>query len=74
MSIGGSSVGENAFYINGMPVTNFRNFLGTSTIPFQFYDQVEIQTGGYQAEIGRSKGSVVNAVTRSVRFGLSWDF
>ncbi len=57
-----------------MPVKNFRNFLGTSTIPFQFYDQVEIQTGGYQAEIGRSKVSVVNAVTRSVRVGLSWDF
>lgn len=73
-SIGGSSVGENAFYINGMNVTNFRNFLGASTIPFQFYEQVEVKTGGYQAEFGRSTGGVVNAVTRSGTNEFHWGF
>lgn len=64
-SISGSSAGENVFYINGMNITDFRNFLGASTVPFQFYQQVEVKTGGYQAEFGRSTGGVTNAVTRS---------
>lgn len=65
VSIGGSSVGENIYYVNGMNITNFRNFLGGSTIPFEFFDQVEIKTGGYQAEFGRATGGVINAVTKS---------
>lgn len=64
-SLGGASVAENVYYINGMNVTNFRNGLGASTIPFEFYDQFQIKTGGYGAEFGRSTGGVVNAVTKS---------
>ena len=63
-SFGGSSVAENAYYINGMNVTNFRNGLGGSSIPFEFYDQVQLKTGGYGAEFGRSTGGVLNAVTK----------
>ena len=64
-SISGSSAGENVFYVNGMNITDFRNFLGSSTVPFEFYDQVEIKTGGYGAEFGRNTGGVLNAVTKS---------
>ncbi|MFS1522910.1 TonB-dependent receptor domain-containing protein [Microbulbifer sp. 2304DJ12-6] len=64
-SIAGASVGENAYYVNGMNITNFRNFVGGSTIPFELYDQIEVKTGGYQAEFGRSTGGVLNAVTKS---------
>ena len=64
-SISGASPGENAFYIDGMNITDFRNFLGASAVPFQLYDQLEVKSGGYQAEFGRSTGGVVNAVTRS---------
>ena len=64
-SISGSSPAENVYYINGMNITDFRNFLGASTVPFEFYQQVEVKSGGYQAEFGRSTGGVVNAVTRS---------
>ena len=55
-SLGGASVAENVYYINGMNVTNFRTGLGASTIPFEFYDQFQIKTGGYGAEFGRSTG------------------
>ncbi|MCP9222473.1 TonB-dependent receptor [Erythrobacter sp. LQ02-29] len=65
ISLGGSSVAENIYYINGMNVTNFRTFVGGSTVPFEFYDQVQIKTGGYQAEFGRSTGGAVIAVSRS---------
>lgn len=64
-SISGSSAAENAFYINGMNITDFRNFLGASTVPFEFYQQVQVKSGGYQAEFGRSTGGVINAVTKS---------
>ncbi|MFS2318384.1 carboxypeptidase regulatory-like domain-containing protein [Maricaulis sp. D1M11] len=73
-SIAGSSAGENVFYINGLNVTNFRNFVGASTIPFEFYETVEVKTGGYQAEFGRSTGGVINAVTRSGSNELEYGF
>jgi hypothetical protein len=65
ISIGGSSVAENIFYINGMNVTNFRTFVGGTTVPFEFYDEVQVKTGGYQAEFGRNTGGAVIAITRS---------
>ena len=74
-SFGGASVGENAYYINGLNATNFRNGLGGSQVPFEFYDQFEIKSGGYGAEFGRSTGGVVTAITKSggneSEFGLS---
>jgi outer membrane receptor for ferrienterochelin and colicin len=71
-SFGGASVGENTYFINGMNVTNFRNGLGGSTVPFEFFDQFQIKTGGYSAEFGRSTGGVVNAVTK--RGTNDWQF
>lgn len=65
VALGGGSVAENIYYVNGMNITNFRNFLGGGTVPFEFYDQVQVKTGGYQAEFGRSTGGAVIAVTRS---------
>jgi len=64
-SFGGSSVAENQMYINGLNVTNFRNGLGFSTVPYEFYSQFQVKTGGYSAEFGRSTGGVINAVTKS---------
>ncbi|GAA4349017.1 TonB-dependent receptor [Kangiella taiwanensis] len=71
-SFGGATVGENAYYINGFNVTNFRNGLGGSTIPFEFYEAFQVKTGGYSAEFGRSTGGVVNAVTKSGTNEFEW--
>ncbi|ARD44083.1 TonB-dependent receptor [Colwellia sp. PAMC 21821] len=74
-SFGGSSVGENTYYINGINTTNFRNGLGGSELPFEMYKTFEVKTGGYSAEFGRSTGGVVNATTKSgsneFKFGAS---
>ncbi len=64
-SIGGASVGENQYFVNGLNVTNFRSFLGANTVPFEFYDTVEVKDGGYQAEYGRSTGGFIGATTKS---------
>lgn len=65
VSFGGSSVAENAVYINGLNVTDFYNRVGFSSVPFAFYDEFQIKTGGYSVEFGRTTGGVINAVTRS---------
>ncbi len=64
-SVGGGSVAENAFYINGLNITNFDTYIGAAEVPFDFYKSVEVKTGGYPAEFGRATGGVVNAVTKS---------
>jgi len=65
VSFAGASVAENAYFINGFNVSNFRNGLDPANIPFDFYNQFEIKTGGYGAEFGRSTGGVINATTKS---------
>ena len=33
-------------------------------MPFAFFQEFQVKTGGYSAEFGRSTGGVINAVTR----------
>lgn len=58
ISFGGASVGENAYYIDGLNVTNFRNGLGGSSVPFEFYDQFQIKTGGIVLSLAVLWGSI----------------
>lgn len=64
-SLGGSSVAENAFYVNGLNITDFNTYVGAAGVPFDFYRTVDVQTGGYSAEFGRATGGIINAVTKS---------
>ena len=65
LTFGGSSVAENAVYINGLNVTDPYRRQGFSSVPFGFYEEFQVKTGGYSAEFGRTTGGVINAVTRS---------
>ncbi|MFC3552151.1 carboxypeptidase regulatory-like domain-containing protein [Lysobacter cavernae] len=65
VSFGGSSVAENTVYINGLNVTDFYNRVGFSSLPFSFFQEFQVKTGGYSVEFGRTTGGVINAVTRS---------
>lgn len=64
-ALGGSGPAENAYFVNGLNITNFVNGLGGAPVPFEFYKTVEVKTGGYSAEFGRATGAVINAVTKS---------
>ncbi|MFT4248229.1 MAG: TonB-dependent receptor [Pseudomonas sp.] len=59
-SFGGASVAENAYYVNGMNVTNSYDYLSFSEVPWQAIDQLDVQTGGYGAEYGFSTGGVTS--------------
>jgi hypothetical protein len=63
-SVGGASVAENGYYVNGFDVTNIRNFTSYATLPFDAIDQQQIKTGGYGAEYGRSLGGVISLSTK----------
>ena len=36
-----------------------------NAVPFDFFKEVQVKTGGYQAEFGQSMGGVVNVITKS---------
>ncbi|WP_363797911.1 TonB-dependent receptor [Lysobacter firmicutimachus] len=64
VSIAGSSVAENGYYINGFDITNMRDMLSYFDMPFEALGEVQIKTGGYGAEFGRSLGGVLSVVTK----------
>lgn len=74
LSFGGSSVTENAYYLNGFNASNPLNNLGGVSLPYGAIDQQETYTGGYSAGYGRSTGGVINQLgkrgTNAWRFGF----
>jgi hypothetical protein len=64
--IDGASGSENTFIIDGQEVSNFRT--GTlnlnNNIPFQFVQEVQVKSSGFDAQFGGATGGVVNVVTR----------
>jgi len=71
-SIGGGGASENAYYINGFPVTNPLTQLGASELPFGAISQTQVLTSGFGAEFGRSVGGIVNITTRTGT--NNWEF
>ncbi len=66
-SANGASGSENQFILDGVEVSNVRNAaLGReSAIPFEFVREVQVKSGGFEAEYGGAVGAVVNVVTKS---------
>jgi hypothetical protein len=63
----GASGSENVFVVDGVDVSNIRNAsLGRSdAIPFEFVQEVQVKSGGFEAEFGGALGGVVNVVSKS---------
>jgi outer membrane receptor for ferrienterochelin and colicin len=72
VAFGGSSVTENAYYLNGMNVTDPISGLGGIQLPYGSIEQQEILTGGYGAQYGRSDGGVISQVGK--RGTNDWHF
>src|SRR5215207_8062193 len=64
--VDGASGSENTFIIDGQEVTNFRTGVlnGNNNIPFQFVQEVQVKSSGFEAEFGGATGGVVNVVTK----------
>src|SRR5690606_9969087 len=54
ISFGGSSVGENAIFLNGLNISDVETGVGFSSVPFAFFKDFQVKTGGYSVEYGRT--------------------
>ncbi|HEY0005347.1 MAG TPA: TonB-dependent receptor [Pyrinomonadaceae bacterium] len=65
--IDGASGAENTFIIDGSEVTNFRTgqLRDTNNVPFQFVQEVQVKSSGFDAEYGGATGGVINVVTKA---------
>jgi len=67
VNIGGATGLENAYFIDGVNVTDdhFQGVVSTFVLPYNFVRTVDVKEGGYDARYGRAIGGLVNAVTYS---------
>src|SRR6185312_2678514 len=62
---GGASTAENAYYVDGMNVTEALNNSGGVTLPYGAIEQQQTYISGYDARYGRSIGGVINQIGKS---------
>jgi hypothetical protein len=65
ITVYGSSGAENAFFIDGVNTTNVEYGFQGKELNFEFISEVDVKTGGYEAEYGRSTGGIINVITKS---------
>src|SRR5439155_16789796 len=65
LSIHGATSVENQWLIDGVNTTNVLKGFQGKTLNNEFVDEVQVVTGGYQAEYGRAMGGVVKVITKS---------
>jgi hypothetical protein len=74
-SVSGGSGLDNQYVVDGVNLTNggygalgsysiIFGSLGNGT-PYDFIQEVQVKTGGYEAEYGQSTGGVINVITKS---------
>jgi hypothetical protein len=65
VSFSGSSSLENQYFVDGVNTTGLTFGTVGSPVINDFIEEIEVITGGYNAEYGRATGGVVNVVTKS---------
>jgi Carboxypeptidase regulatory-like domain/TonB-dependent Receptor Plug Domain/TonB dependent receptor-like, beta-barrel len=65
IAIKGATSAENSWTIDGVNTTDVRLGIQGKAINNELVEEVEVITGGYQAEYGRALGGVINLVTKS---------
>ena len=65
VSFGGSSIAENAYYINGYNTSDPLYNEGGITLPYGSIEQQQTLTSGYGAQYGRSAGGVISQIGKS---------
>jgi TonB dependent receptor/Carboxypeptidase regulatory-like domain/TonB-dependent Receptor Plug Domain len=65
ITVYGSSGAENAFFIDGVNTTQMEYGFQGKNLNFEFIQEIDVKTGGYEAEFGRSTGGIINVITKS---------
>jgi hypothetical protein len=64
-TIYGASSVENQWTVDGITTTNVQKGFQGKVLNVESVEEVEVKTGGYQAEYGRAIGGVINVITKS---------
>jgi outer membrane receptor protein involved in Fe transport len=65
VSINGATSPENGYVVDGLSTNDPAFGINASPLSIEFVQDVNVVTGGYLPEFGRSTGGVINAVTKS---------
>ena len=65
VAISGSQSPENSYLIDGLSVNDTAYGVNGTPLTIEFIDEVNVITGGYMPEYGRTLGGAVSAVTKS---------
>jgi hypothetical protein len=71
VNIAGGTGPENAYYLDGVNITDPRLGATSSNLPYNFVRELQVKAGGYEAEFGRASGGIIDVITHSGgnRFG-----
>lgn len=64
LEIRGGSANQTAFVVNGITLRDERDNVPFTGISYSAIDEVQIQTGGFNAEFGNIRSGLVNVVTK----------
>ncbi len=65
ITVYGSSGLENSFIIDGVDTNGVEYGAQGKELNFEFIQEIDVKTGGYEAEHGRSTGGIINVITKS---------
>ena len=65
ITVYGSSGAENAYFIDGVNTTGMEYGFQGKELNFEFIQEIDVKTGGYEAEYGRATGGIINVITKS---------
>jgi len=62
--IRGGTADQTAFMVNGISMADERNGISYTGVSYTSIEEIQVQTGGYNAEYGNIQSGLVNVVTR----------
>ncbi len=63
--IDGGATAENSYLVNGMETGSMVTGKSAANAPFEFVQEVQVKTGGIEAENGGALGGVVNVISKA---------
>jgi hypothetical protein len=65
ITVYGSTGLENSFVIDGVLTSGVEYGAQGKELNYEFVQELDVKTGGYEAEFGRSTGGIINVITKS---------
>jgi len=64
-AMSGATGAENMYIIDGVNTTDVEDGLAGTNLTYEFIEEVQVKTGGYEPEFAGALGGVVNIITKS---------